>query len=93
MVYDVTQTASFEHCLLWKRQIDDVVHLSNGDPIPIVLIANKVRTGKIVFMFTCIQYILTYRILLVSSHSYCSNQHTKFCILSFLEFSYSLVTI
>ena len=42
MVYDVTQTASFEHCLLWKRQIDDVVHLSNGDPIPIVLIANKV---------------------------------------------------
>ena len=66
MVYDVTQTASFEHCLLWKRQIDDVVHLSNGDPIPIVLIANKVRTGKIVFMFTCIQYILIYRTLLVS---------------------------
>ena len=42
MVYDVTQGISLEHCLQWKKEINDVVQLSNGDPIPIVLIANKV---------------------------------------------------
>ena len=42
VVYDVTQRVSLEHCLQWKKDIDDVVQLSNGDPIPIVLIANKV---------------------------------------------------
>ena len=26
----------------WKKEIDNVVQLLNGDPIPIVLIANKV---------------------------------------------------
>ena len=31
-----------DHCLQWKKEIDDAVQLSNGDPIPIVLIANKV---------------------------------------------------
>ena len=31
-----------DHCLKWKKEIDDAVQLSNGDPIPIVLIANKV---------------------------------------------------
>ena len=33
---------SLEHCPRWKKEIDDVVQLLNGDPIPIVLIANKV---------------------------------------------------
>ena len=42
MIYDVTQRTSLDHCLQWKKDIDDVVQLSNGDPIPIVLIANKV---------------------------------------------------
>ena len=42
VVYDVTQRVSLEHCLQWKKEIDDIVQLLNGDPIPIVLIANKV---------------------------------------------------
>ena len=42
VVYDVTDRISFEHCLQWKKEINDLVQLSNGDPIPIVLIANKV---------------------------------------------------
>ena len=45
VVYDVTRRTSFEHCLQWKEEIDRAVHLENGDPIPIVLIANKVLYG------------------------------------------------
>ena len=59
VVYDVTQRTSLDHCLQWKKEIDDVVQLSNGDPIPIVLIANKVlcelkfaQKSKEFFMFT-----------------------------------------
>ena len=39
VVYDVTQRASLDHCLQWKKEIDDAV---SDDPIPVVLIANKV---------------------------------------------------
>ena len=43
VVYDVMKkNTPLEHCLRWKKKIDDVVELSNGDPIPIVLIGNKV---------------------------------------------------
>ena len=54
MVYDVTNRISLEHCLQWKKEINDVVQLSNGDPIPIVLIANKVYRSK----FTLRNYFL-----------------------------------
>ena len=47
----MTQKISLEHCLQWKKEIDDVVQLSNGDPIPIVLIANKVCVS--VCVYTC----------------------------------------
>ena len=42
MVYDVTDKKSMEHCLQWKEEIDGAVSLTNGDPIPVALIANKV---------------------------------------------------
>ena len=43
MVYDVMKkNVPLEHCLHWKKKINDVVQLPNGDPIPIVLIGNKV---------------------------------------------------
>lgn len=45
VVYDVTKRISFERCLHWKEEIDRAVCLKNGDPIPIVLIANKVLYG------------------------------------------------
>ena len=47
MVYDVTKRITFEHCLQWKEEIDNAVQLENGDPIPIVLIANKVLWYKL----------------------------------------------
>ena len=42
MVYDVTNKSSLEHCLQWKEEIDSIVYLINGDPIPVLLLANKV---------------------------------------------------
>ena len=42
VIYDVTNAISLDHCLQWKKNIDDIVQFLNGDPIPIVLIANKV---------------------------------------------------
>ena len=59
MVYDVTQMVSLEHCLQWKKEIDDVVYLSNGDPIPIVLIANKVLEGLYLSSLAYITYLHT----------------------------------
>ena len=47
MVYDVTDKKSMEHCLQWKEEIDDTVYLTNGDPIPVVLIANKVNVNSV----------------------------------------------
>ncbi|XP_065897987.1 uncharacterized protein [Dysidea avara] len=47
VVYDVTDKKSMEHCLQWKEEIDDTVYLTNGDPIPVVLIANKVDHGQL----------------------------------------------
>lgn len=53
MVYDVTRRDSLEHCLQWKREINNAVQLMNGDPIPIVLIANKVlrRLNYLIIMY------------------------------------------
>lgn len=42
VVYDITDKASLDHCQKWKKDIDKKVQLRSGDPIPTVLIANKV---------------------------------------------------
>jgi len=42
VVYDVTDERSLEHSLQWKAEVDNVVRLVNDDPIPVVLLANKV---------------------------------------------------
>lgn len=44
-MYDITKKESLENCQKWKRDIDNNVRLKNGDPIPIVLLANKVLYG------------------------------------------------
>ena len=41
IVYDVTNTASFEHVTKWKREIDEKVQLPSGEPLPVVLVGNK----------------------------------------------------
>ena len=47
VVYDVTNKNSLEHSLQWKEEINSTVYLTNGDPIPVVLIANKVCLGHV----------------------------------------------
>jgi len=41
IVFDITRTSTFEAVLKWKEDIDTKVFLSNGDKIPVVLLANK----------------------------------------------------
>ena len=43
MVYDVTDERSLENSLQWKAEVDNVARLVNDDPIPVVLLANKVN--------------------------------------------------
>ena len=42
VVFDVTQYSTFERVLMWKEQLDKHA-LPNGQPIPAVLLANKVQ--------------------------------------------------
>lgn len=42
VVFDVTRLSTFEAVQMWKSDLDNKVLLSNGKPIPAVLLANKV---------------------------------------------------
>ena len=42
-VYDVTRPSTFKAVADWKKEIDEKVQLPNGQPIPCILFANKVR--------------------------------------------------
>ncbi|KAK3811250.1 MAG: small GTPase rabE [Benniella sp.] len=42
VVYDVTRPKTFEAVPKWKSDLDSKVSLPGGDPIPVVLLANKV---------------------------------------------------
>lgn len=44
MVFDVTRLSTFEAVQMWKSDLDNKVLLPNGQPIPAVLLANKVTT-------------------------------------------------
>ncbi|KAM4714098.1 ras-related protein Rab-38 [Anableps anableps] len=41
VVFDMTRLATFQAVLKWKRDLDSKVTLSNGRPVPAVLLANK----------------------------------------------------
>lgn len=41
VVFDLARPDSFEATQKWKNDIDAKVTLPNGDPIPVVLVANK----------------------------------------------------
>ena len=43
VVFDVTRVTTFEAVTKWKNDIDAKVVLPDGKPIPVVLLANKVR--------------------------------------------------
>lgn len=42
VVFDVTRLSTFEAVQMWKSDLDNKVLLPNGQPIPAVLLANKV---------------------------------------------------
>lgn len=42
IVYDVTRTSTFEAVVKWKKDLDSKVTQLNGDPIPCILLGNKV---------------------------------------------------
>ncbi|KAM4565344.1 ras-related protein Rab-38 [Fundulus diaphanus] len=41
VVFDMTRLSTFQAVLKWKRDLDSKVTLSNGRPVPAVLLANK----------------------------------------------------
>jgi len=41
VVFDMTRLSSFEAVRKWKADVDEKVRLPNGDPIPVILVANK----------------------------------------------------
>jgi len=42
IMFDITYEKSLEICLQWKEDLDSKCTLDNGDPIPCILLANKV---------------------------------------------------
>lgn len=43
IVFDVTRVSTFESVIRWKNDLDAKVSLPDGNPIPCVLLANKVK--------------------------------------------------
>ncbi|KAM4044745.1 ras-related protein Rab-7L1 isoform 1-T1 [Anomaloglossus baeobatrachus] len=41
IMFDLTSADSFRRCQMWKSDLDNKVTLSNGDPVPCILLANK----------------------------------------------------
>ena len=42
VMFDITNQTSLDNCEKWKAEVDNKVLQRNGDPIPSVLLANKV---------------------------------------------------
>ena len=45
IVFDVTRGSTFEAVTKWKTDLDNKVQLPDGNPVPCVLLANKVRSS------------------------------------------------
>ncbi|EEB11071.1 GTP-binding nuclear protein RAN1, putative [Pediculus humanus corporis] len=46
IVFDVTRSATFDAVVKWKEDLDSKVQLSDGSPIPCILLANKCDQPK-----------------------------------------------
>ena len=42
IMFDVTQRKTFNNVMNWKNDVEKKVALSNGSPVPCLLLANKV---------------------------------------------------
>ena len=63
VVFDVTRVSTFEAVTKWKNDIDTKVVLPDGKPIPVVLLANKVRWFgfKCFFVFLVLMSVILVR--------------------------------
>ena len=46
VVFDITRMSTFDAVQKWKSDIDEKVNFPGGNPIPVVLLANKVNLIK-----------------------------------------------
>jgi len=44
IVFDCTRQSTFDAVLTWKNDLDSKVLLPNGEPVPCLLLSNKVHT-------------------------------------------------
>ena len=49
IMFDVTNPDSFQSCRVWKQDLDSKAMLPDGNPIPCILLANKVAS----VLYTC----------------------------------------
>jgi small GTP-binding protein len=42
VVFDVTRGSTFEMCSVWKKDIDEKVRTADGEPVPTLLLGNKI---------------------------------------------------
>lgn len=52
IVFDVTSPKTFEAVKRWKSDVDLKVHLHDGQPVPCILLANKVCT------YVCVWHVV-----------------------------------
>ena len=55
VLFDVTNQKSLESCAKWKKEVDTRVTQASGDPVPSILLANKVFS--VCFLYYCIHVI------------------------------------
>ena len=61
VMFDMTEPSSFLHARQWKQDVDTKAMLPNGDPIPCILVANKVHTAQIAHTHTQSIHTHTYK--------------------------------
>ena len=57
IVFDVTSRRTFEAVEKWKNDVDIKVHLPNGEPVPCILLANKVPHRRSAFFLVVITFV------------------------------------
>jgi len=53
VLFDVTNQKSLDGCAKWKKEVDTRVLQANGNPVPSILLANKVL--NVPFFLLCMQ--------------------------------------
>ena len=52
MVFDVARAATFDAVAKWKHDLDEKLFLPSGQPVPAILLANKVKEASHMILST-----------------------------------------